>query len=328
MKARWYILVIFVITAIAATGVFVIRRSAAPARAAQPASKAVVEEEISLPATLQAVTTIPVGIPIQGKIESFQVDVGAEVYEGQLLAQIRSEALQAVQQAAEVDLEQAETRVRNLESLLSAARLEASRASADASRVRNDYERAEKAFQRYKMLLEEGATPRLTFEKAQKEYIALQAESKNLDAVAVAADERISSVSRELDATRKILEGKATDAEAAKLHAGSGEVLSPVNGIVVARRGQAGDNVHPSMTDLFQIASDISVLQAIADASPAQISKIKQGQPATVTLAEMAGELLQGTVLKAENGKVTVEFANPNALVKPGLTAQIRIKLT
>jgi hypothetical protein len=45
-------------------------------------------------------------------------------------------------------------------------------------------------------------------------------------------------------------------------------------------------------------------------------------------LAEMAGEVLQGTVLKAENGKVTVEFANPNALVKPGLTAQIRIKLT
>ena len=328
MKARWYILVIFVIAAIAATGVFVVRRTAPPAEAAQPPPKAVAEEEISLPATLQAVTTIPVGIPIQGKIESFQVDVGAEVYEGQLLAQIRSEALQAVQQAAEVDLEQTETRVRNLESLLSAARLEASRASADASRVRNDYERAEKAYQRYKMLLEEGATPRLTFEKAQKEYMALQAESKNLDAVAVAADERISSVSRELDATRKILEGKATDAEAAKLHAGSGEVLSPVNGIVVARRGQAGDVVHPSMTDLFQIASDISVLQAVADASPAQIGKIRQGQPATVTLAEMAGELLQGTVLKAENGKVTVEFANPNALVKPGLTAQIRIKLT
>ena len=133
------------------------------------------------------------------------------------------------------------------------------------------------------MLLEEGATPRLTFEKAQKEYIALEAESKNLDAVAVAADERISSVSRELDAARKLLEGKADGCGSGRNSTpGSGEVLSPVNGIVVARRGQAGDDVHPSMTDLFQIASDISVLQAVADASPAQISKIKQGQPATV----------------------------------------------
>ena len=66
------------------------------------------------------------------------------------------------------------------------------------------------------MLLEEGATPAATFEKAQKEYIALEAETKNLDAVAAAAEERITSVSRELDAARKILEGKADDAEAGK----------------------------------------------------------------------------------------------------------------
>ena len=123
MKARWYILVLVVIAAIAATGVFVVRRSAPPPKAAQQDSKPAVEEEISLPATLQAVTTIPVPIPIQGKVESFQVDVGAEVYEGQLLALIRSEALNTIQQAAEVDLESAETRVRNLESLFSAARL-------------------------------------------------------------------------------------------------------------------------------------------------------------------------------------------------------------
>jgi multidrug resistance efflux pump len=328
MKARWYILVIVVIAAIAAAGLFVVRRNAPPAKAAQQDPKPAVEEEISLPATLQAVTTIPVPIPIQGKVESFQVDVGAEVYEGQLLALIRSEALNTIQQAAEVDLENAETRVRNLESLLSAARLEASRASADASRVRNDYERAQKAYQRYKMLLDEGATPRLTFEKAEKEYVALEAEAKNLDAVAAAAEERISSVSRELDAARKILEGKSEDVEVAKARVGSGEVLSPATGIVVARRGQAGDDVHPSMADLFQIATDTSVLQAVADASPAQIAKVKQGLPATVTLAEMAGEVLHGSVIKAENGKVTVEFANPNTLIKPGLTAQIRIKLT
>ena len=178
------------------------------------------------------------------------------------------------------------------------------------------------------MLLDEGATPRLTFEKAQKEYVALEAESKNLDAVAAAAEERISSVSRELDAARKILEGKSEDVEVAKARVGSGEVLSPATGIVVARRGQAGDDVHPSMTDLFQIATDNSILQAVADASPAQIAKVKQGLPATVTLAEMSGEVLQGSVIKAENGKVTVEFANPNTLIKPGLTAQIRIKLT
>jgi multidrug resistance efflux pump len=326
MKPRW-LLPILIAVVIAAAGVYVVRKNAAPANPTTAAAPASRPAEISLPATLQAAVTIPVPVPIEGKIENFQVEVGADVYEGQLLAQIHSEALEAVKEAAEADLDGAETRVRTLEASLSATRLEASRAAADASRVRNDFDRATKYFQRQKMLLDEGATPRQTFEKAQKEYVALQAESSKLDAVATAADDRISSVQRELDAARKLLEGKAEDVEKAKEHAGSGEVLSPATGTVVARRGQAGDTVHPSMTDLFQIASDLSLMHAVAEAAPAQITHIRKGQPVTVVLAEMGGEALQGTVLNIENGKITVEFANPNTQIKPGLTAQIRIKI-
>lgn len=328
MKARRAILAITAALGIAAAGFFAMRWGPAAAKPKAASPPIAPQAEISLPATLQPVTSIPVPVPIQGKIESFQAEVGADVYEGQLLAQIRSEALEAVKQAAEIDLDRAETRIRNLESSLAAARLEASRASADASRVKGEFERASKAYQRYKILLDEGATPRLTFEKAQKEYLALEAESRNLDAVAVAAEDRISSVTRELDAARKLLEGKTADVEQATAQSGAGEVLSPVTGVVVSRRGQPGDDVHPSMTDLFQIASDLSLMHAVAEASPAQIGRIKQGQPASVTIAEMGGEALQGSVLKIEDGKITVEFANPNVLIKPGLTAQIRLKLT
>ena len=81
------------------------------------------------------------------------------------------------------------------------------------------------------------------------------------------------------------------------------------------------------MNDLFQIASDLSAMQAVAEASPAQIAGIKPGQPATVVLAEMGGEMLQSAIANIENGTITVEFANPDVQIKPGLTAQIRLKL-
>jgi hypothetical protein len=42
----------------------------------------------------------------------------------------------------------------------------------------------------------------------------------------------------------------------------------------------------------------------------------------------MGGEVLQGSVAKVEDGKIVVEFSSPNPLIKPGLSAQIRIKLT
>ena len=299
-----------------------------PVAKAQAPPVAPMAQEVTLEAVLQPANTVSIPVPIEGRIESFEVELGADVYEGQLLARIRSEVLESARDAAQLDYEKTEGRVHNLEAAISAARLEASRANADASRVRNDLDRAQKAFERQKMLLSEGATPRRIFEKAQTEYEALAAESKKLDAVAASSDERISSLQRELDAARKVLEGKAEDAEAAKAHLGSGEVLSPVNGVLAARRGQAGDEVHPSMTDLFQIATDMSRMYAIADIKTAEAGRVKPGQAALVSIAEVSGAGLTGVVTKVEDGKITVEFANPDPTLKPGVTAFVRIKLT
>jgi HlyD family secretion protein len=330
MKQRWIIAALVALAVLAGVGVFAFRKwqqqPVQPKVTAKQTSPAI--EEISLPATVQAAATVSVPVPLEGKIESFQVEIGAEVYEGQLLAQVRSESLEGLRERAEADYAKAEERLRTLEAALSSARLEASRASADASRVRNELDRASRNFQRQKMLLAEGATPRLTFEKAQKEFQSLETESKSLDAVAAVAEDRIAATQRDLDAARKLLESKSEDLDVAKERIGSGEVLSPVTGIVVGRRGQAGDDVHPSITDLFRIASDLSVMHAVADASPAQIGRVKPGQPAGVLLAEMGGEILQGSVAKVEDGKIVVEFPSPNPLIKPGLSAQIRIKLT
>jgi HlyD family secretion protein len=329
MKQRWIIAALLALAVPAGLGIFALRKwqqSVQPQVTAKQISPPM--EEISLPATVKAAATVTVPVPIEGKIESVQVEVGAEVYEGQLLAQVRSESLEGLRERAEADYAKAEERLHTLEAALSSARMEASRASADAGRVRNELDRASRNFQRQKMLLAEGATPRLTFEKAQKEFQALDVESKSLDAVAAVAEDRIATTQRDLDAARKLLESKSEDLDVAKERIGSGDVLSPVTGIVVGRRGQAGDDVHPSMTDLFQIASDLSVMHAVADASPAQISRVKVGQPATVLLAEMGGEILQGAVVKLEYGKIVVQFPSPNPLIKPGLTAQIRIKLT
>jgi hypothetical protein len=44
-------------------------------------------------------------------------------------------------------------------------------------------------------------------------------------------------------------------------------------------------------------------------------------------IAESANEPLSGTVKSIEGGRAVVEFESANPLVKPGLTAQIRIAL-
>jgi multidrug resistance efflux pump len=249
------------------------------------------------------------------------------VYEGQLLAEIRSEGLETAQQQAAAELERTQSRVQNLEGTIAAARLEASRASADAMRVRSELDRAGRNYQRQRILITEGATPRQVFEKAEKEYEALVGQSKDLDAVARAADDRVSSLSRELDAARRLLDDKLADAEAARTRVEAGQVLSPATGTVSARRGQEGQEVHPSMTDLFQIATDTSQLEVVLEPDPGQLPRIQPGQDAAVTTADVP-DVLPGKVVSVEEGKVLVQFANPSPLVKPGHTAQVRIRVT
>jgi multidrug resistance efflux pump len=277
---------------------------------------------------LQARSVIEVGVPVEGKIEAFHADAGDEVYEGQLLAQVRSQRLQTAEEAAMLDLERAQTRVNNLESTIAATRLEASRASADAMRVRADLDRASRLYQRQKMLLAEGATPRLVFEKAEREFQALQAASGNLDQVATQSEERVTSLTRELDGARKVLQDKAEELEGAKAELAAGDITSPVSGIVAGRRGQAGEDVNPTVKDLFRIATDLTVMEAVADAGSSDFARVKEGQEAFVALAESPDELLPGVVTKVADGRVTIEFRNPNPAIRPGLTAQVRIKLT
>jgi multidrug efflux pump subunit AcrA (membrane-fusion protein) len=327
-QKRWAAVaaVLIVIAAAGAAAFFAMRAREKPAATAE-AKPVEPPSEIVLSARLTAKNIVEVRVPIQGKVEQFYVDVGEDVSEGELIAVIRSQRLQTDLEAAQIDLERLQTRVSNLESEIAAARLESSRATADATRVRADLDRASRNYQREKMLLAEGATPRLKAEKAQHDFAALEAESKTLDQVARQAEERVSSLNLELDNARKILQDKTDDFEASKARIAAGEVLSPATGIVVSRRGAAGDDVHPSMTDLFRIATDLSFMEALADADPAQLALIREGQAAVVVIAETQ-DVQAGTVMGVRDGKVVIEFANPNPSIRPGIPVQVRIKLT
>jgi multidrug efflux pump subunit AcrA (membrane-fusion protein) len=316
-----------ILAAIAATALSVLLRPSIKTEAVKQQAPLAVTEIVA-PARLQAARVVAVGVPIQGRIQSFHVEMGDEVYEGQLLAQVRSATLEGAQEAAALELERAQTRINNIESTIAASRLEASRAIADASRVRADLEKASRFYTRQKMLLDEGATPRLTFEKAERDFRNLEVESKNLDELAKQAEERVDSLQRELDVAKKILQDRSDDAEGVKESVASGDIASPVGGIVVGRRGEPGEEVNPTVNDLFRIATDLSVLEAVAEPAPDEFARVKEGQQAFVAVAESPDELLPGVVKKTEQGRVIIEFKNPNPAIKPGLSAQVRIKLT
>src|SRR5207244_5468985 len=94
---------------------------------------------------------------------------------------------------------------------------------------------------------------------------------------------------------------------AAPAWAARGRRFSSAACVVTSRRGMEGEEVHPGMDDLFQIAADLTNLRVIAEPPPSQIGQIRPGQPALITIADMPAEPLSGVVKSAEYGRVTID---------------------
>ena len=177
------------------------------------------------------------------------------------------------------------------------------------------------------MLNREGATPRLTFERSEQEYRTAQTESDSLQEVARHADDRVEEQMRLLDTVRKLLESQSQELETAQSNLAAADIRSPVDGIVVARKGEEGNPVDPTNRSLFQIAVELGQLEAVLDPAPPALPLFRAGQPALIVAADVPGDGIPGQVRSVENNQVVVEFASPSPALKPGMTVQVRVKL-
>lgn len=331
MRAGWAAAVAAVVVAGAAGGGLWWYRSqqrkAAAAQAAPAPPQFVPGTEVSYTGRVRAQQVVQVAAPTSGEVQEYLVETGSEVAEGQLLARIHNGDLEAARDRAGEEVERIQDRVNGLETAMIQGRLEESRALADAQRARMDLSRAEKVYQRQQLLFREGATPRLVYEKAQRDYETVKAEDDNLESLAQHVTDRVGSMQKNLDNMKKLLADKNEELDQAKQEMQATEVLSPVDGLVVGRRGGPGEAVSPAVTDLLQIAVDLGSLEVAFDMPPDVARRLPTGYAVGVVLAELGGEALPGTVKSVQAGQVVAAFTSPNPAVRPGVTAEVRIKL-
>lgn len=287
----------------------------------------VVGGEISLPGKVEAREVVGVQSPSDGTIAEYLVMVGEEVFEGQLIARIANPRLQGEQEKAKEVADKAQERVNTLESQMLAARLDASRGQAEMARVQDDYSRTERAARRQEMLQAQGATPRLTYEKAVADFATAKLEYETTMAKTKGAEGRVAALTKEIEAAKKTLDDRNAELEEADVNLQATQMHAPVDGVVLERKGEAGADVRIGEDGVFRIGTDLGQLQVVVEPQPAVLAKLKVGQPAAVILAEFASEQLNAEISRIEGGKVYVMFGSPDPAIKPGITAQVRVKL-
>ncbi|WP_437999741.1 efflux RND transporter periplasmic adaptor subunit [Sorangium sp. So ce185] len=122
------------------------------------------------------------------------------------------------------------------------------------------------------------------------------------------------------------------------------KIYSPLDGTVIQRNIEPGEVVTPGVQSTFEgkallTVADLSTLVVKVDLNQIDVAKVAPGQPATLTLDALPGKTYAAKVttiapasVKLEGREVDVfpveaELSQVDGLIKPGMTADVRIRL-
>jgi multidrug resistance efflux pump len=329
MRGKWVLLSVAAVLAGVAVGALSLwHRRPAPALPVRAAGPAVLPaNQVTLSGAIRPQHIVGVGAQVDGVIDAFAVDVGQDVYQGEVLARLGSQGLDSSREAAASAVDHAQEQVNRADTAVAGARLEQSRADAEAQSARFAMERAETAFSRQQLLFSQGATPRLVYEKAQSEYDSARTEFNVMDQAARAAAERVRSVLQEVASAQKILADENQRLQESQAAFEAADVRSPVDGLLVGRNGEVGKSAQEFGDNLFQIATDTYALEVAVEPQPAVLKRLRPGQPALVLVPDLGIPGITGDIKEIKGAQVVVEFNSTIPAIRPGMVADVRFKL-
>lgn len=236
---------------------------------------------------------IKVGAEISGRLQQVNVDEGAHIAKGQILARIDSSDYQArvSEAAAEVRVREAD-RQKLDNGARTQERQEALAATHEAEAVVANT-RAE--MDRRNQLLGTGDISRSDAEQTQREYAVAQArlaqlkEHYSLVDAAPRADDQLRAAAAIALARAQMNEAQSRLAKTV--------IHSPVTGVVLRRLHRTGESVTEGGDPIFVVA-DTSVLRVRVDVDESDVGHVHEGQRAYVTADAYAGKKFWGHVVR------------------------------
>jgi len=259
--------------------------------------------------TLNPVVSVQVGSQVSGQIKEILVDFNSPVKAGQLIARIDPETFQLRVRQAEADLEA--TRA-----AFAVQRAELARARASLADAQRDYERK-------KLLVERNFISAAERDKAQTSYDVALASTQVAEAQA--------------SNSAAVVKQRESQLEQAKVDLERTAIRSPVDGIVVKRSVDTGQTVAASLQapELFIIAKSLTDMQVETSIDEADVGRIRLGQKSGFTVDAFPGRSFEGSVMQVRKSAqvvsnvvtymVIISAANPDLVLLPGMTANVRI---
>jgi len=275
---------------------------------------------------IEPLSKVEVKSKANGIIQALLVDVGDQVKEGQILAELDKEDLQArVREAkATVDAEEA-----NLEAAIAIeakAKIEA--ANPELEFARRDYERAQELFKEKIASQQQLDDAGRAYEISRNRQQLLEATVRTAGAQVQQARARVAAAKAALDRTEETLRYST--------------IRAPISGIVLMRPTEVGDAVSSilnlgSAATLIMTLGDVSSVYIKGEVDEAGGGKAECGQRVRTKVDSFPTESFEGVVKRispmgwAQNNVTTFEvrvtISNPQGKLRANMTANAEIIL-
>lgn len=259
--------------------------------------------------TLDAVDTVEVSSQLSGQVAKLMADYNSRVRADEPLATLDSAIF-------EVQVKEAEAAL-----AVALAQHEEAKAAVEGAKARHDD--AVRDLQVKSTLSRSGSVSQRDAERAQMADRAL-------------ASELSAAKSREQIRAAGVMAARAS-LERARLDLERITIKSPIDGVVIRRSVELGQTVAASLQapTLFTIARDLSDMRVDTSVSEADIGAVRTGQRALFSVDSYPGRTFEGRVLEIRKSArmvqnvvtyaVMISAPNPDDLLLPGMTADVRI---
>jgi HlyD family secretion protein len=292
---------------------------------------------ISSTGTLNAVVTVQVGTQVSGTIQQMLVDYNSPVKKGMLVARIDPATFEAKVNQAQADLENSRATVLNQRAGVAKARADLVNSQANVVRQQVAVRDAKVKLESRVRLFQEGGIAQEDRDSAQATYDAAVAQLEAADAGVSSSQAALEVTQAQLTAADAQVRQKQASLVLAQVDLSNTFIRAPVDGVVVSRNVDVGQTVAASLQapTLFLIAQDLTKMQVDTNVDEADIGRVSLDQEATFTVDSYPGQSFRGRVVQIRQSPQVVQnvvtydtvvaVGNPDFMLKPGMTANVKI---
>ncbi len=268
------------------------------------------KQEIVLPGNLQAFTTAPIYARASGYLKKWYADIGAQVKEGQVLAEIDAPEQDQQVRQAKANLQQAQ------------AALEQALANRQQGKANEEYARV--TAERWKKLAAEGVFSSQDNDQQQASYQAQVANGQALEKAIAAARSNVSAQEANIGLLEQLEEYRI--------------VKAPFDGVITARNTDIGALVNAgnggAAQELFHIAES-KQLRVFINVPEVSSRAAIPGIAAELVLAEFPGRRFHGKLVRTADAMDTatrtllteINVDNASGELRPGSYAEVHMAL-